>query len=384
VKRFRHNRYVQSVLAAAVIGLLTGCPRVEPSVTPTGKSASARKKSPAGGNGRVVYVPVDPSTPMNSGAAPAGGLVYAPVPMTSGAAPPSGLVYAPVPMTSGSAPPTGPVYVPAPMASVSSPPSGFVYPPPPSSAATSLPPGVVVYRPSPPGPPASKTPPAPPSGKVPAVVEMPSERVSSPPDEPPVWKLAPIKIDLPAPAFRGTPKPQAEPNVEKPLGKPRPDFLAPQGTINLALGKKVTGSDSAPSSGEYDLVTDDDKEATDFGYVKLRSGTQWIQIDLEQRATIYAVLIWHNHAEARVYRDVIVQVSDEPDFLNAKTVFNNDYDNSSGLGIGEQMGYVETSEGKLIDCRGVEGRYVRCYSNGNTHDAENHYTEVAVYGRPAR
>jgi hypothetical protein len=46
------------------------------------------------------------------------------------------------------------------------------------------------------------------------------------------------------------------------------------------------------------------------------------------------------------------------------------------------MGYVETAEGKLIDGRGVEGRYVRFYSNGSTVDAKNHYTEVEVYGIP--
>jgi hypothetical protein len=65
------------------------------------------------------------------------------------------------------------------------------------------------------------------------------------------------------------------------------------------------------------------------------------------------------------------------------TVFNNDYDNSAGLGVGEDLGYVETSEGKLIDAQGVEGRYVRLYSNGNHLDGENHYTEVEVFGKSA-
>ena len=196
-------------------------------------------------------------------------------------------------------------------------------------------------------------------------------------------KLVPIPLELPAPAFRGTPKPQKEPHVEEPLGKPRPPFLAPEGTVNLARGKPVATSDLVPPSGEVDFVTDGDKEASDFGYLELRPGTGWVQVDLGGKATVYAVILWHNHAEARVYRDVIVQVSDDPDFLVAETVFNNDYDNSSGMGIGRELGYVETSEGKLIDCRGVEGRYVRLYSKGNHVDDKNHYTEVEVYGRPA-
>ena len=201
---------------------------------------------------------------------------------------------------------------------------------------------------------------------------------------PGMGKLVAVEIKLPSPAFRGTPKPSKEPHVEPPLGKARPPFFAPEGTKNLAVGKPVAASDLAPASGELDYVTDGDKEASDFGYLGLRSGTEWVQIDLQERANIYAVLIWHNHAEARVYRDVIVRVSDDPDFLEAVTVFNNDYDNSSGMGIGPELGYVETSEGKLIGGRGAQGRYVRLYSRGNHMDDKNHYTEVEVYGKPLK
>ncbi len=193
-------------------------------------------------------------------------------------------------------------------------------------------------------------------------------------------KLAPIPLVLPAPAFRGTPVPLKEPNVEKPLGKPRPPFLAPEGTRNLALGKPVRSSDPAPTAGEVDYVTDGQKEASDFAILELRPGSEWVQIDLGQRATLYAILLWHNHAEARVYRDVIVQVSDDPDFLVAETIFNNDHDNTTGLGAGADKGYVETSEGRLIDVRGVQGRYVRLWSRGNHIDDKNHYTEVEVFG----
>jgi hypothetical protein len=229
----------------------------------------------------------------------------------------------------------------------------------------------------------------PPSVTVPPLaVPEPAKQAAAPqqPAAPPqarLGKMAPIALELPAPAFRGTPKPLNEPNMEEPLGKPRPAFFAPEGTVNLARGKPVSASDPMPGAGELDFVTDGDKEASDFGYLELRPGTEWVQIDLGQKATIYAVVIWHNHAEARVYRDVIVQVSDDPDFLDAQTVFNNDYDNSSGLGIGTDKGYVETSEGKLIDAKGVEGRYVRLYSRGNHMDDKNHYTEVEVFGKPA-
>ena len=78
-------------------------------------------------------------------------------------------------------------------------------------------------------------------------------------------------------------------------------------------------------------------------------------------------------------------MADDPDFItNVQTVFNNDIDNSSGIGAGRDMHYVETSEGKLIDAKGVQGSYVRCYSNGNTNNDLNHYIEVAIYGKPLK
>jgi hypothetical protein len=194
--------------------------------------------------------------------------------------------------------------------------------------------------------------------------------------------MLPIEFELPAPVFQGTPRPASEPNLEPPREGPRAPFWAPAGTVNLALGKPVACSDPAPASGEIDFVTDGRKEAFDFGHLEMRPGTQWVQIDLQQDATVYALLVWHRHTEARVYHDVIVQLSDDPDFLDAETVFNNDCDNSSGMAIGSDLNYVETCEGKLIDCRGLRCRYVRLYSNGNHIDASNDYTEVEVYGRP--
>jgi hypothetical protein len=195
----------------------------------------------------------------------------------------------------------------------------------------------------------------------------------------------PVEIELPRPMFVGTPTDIRVANLEKPLGKPRPPFLAPPGAKNLASGKPVTSSDEEPIIGEIAMITDGDKEAADGSYVELGPFVQHVTIDLGAQCNIYAVLVWHYHKEARVYSDVIVRVADDPDFItNAKTVFNNDMDNSAGLGVGKDMHYVETNEGKLIDVlsQGVKARYVRLYSNGNTSNDLNHYIEVAVYGKP--
>jgi hypothetical protein len=196
--------------------------------------------------------------------------------------------------------------------------------------------------------------------------------------------LVPIPIQLPKAKFEGTPKPTQVPNLEKPLGKARPPFYAPVGTVNVAFQKPVSASDEEPTMGEIEMITDGDKEALDGSYLELGPFLQYITIDLEQECEIYAILLWHFHKYAVVYFDVVVQISNEPDFItDVTTVFNNDIDHSAGQGVGTNMHYVETNEGKLIDCMGTRGRYVRLYSNGNTADDLNHYIEVEVFGRPA-
>jgi hypothetical protein len=197
--------------------------------------------------------------------------------------------------------------------------------------------------------------------------------------------LVAVEIKLPKPMFVGTPQDTKVANLEKPLGKARPPFLAPEGTKNVALGKPVASSDEEPIIGEIDYITDGDKEAADGSYVELGPFVQHVTIDLEAMQEIYAIVVWHYHKQARVYFDVIVQVADDPDFItNVKTLFNNDIDNSAGLGVGTDMHYTETNEGRLIDvlAKGIKARYVRLYSRGNTSNDLNHYTEVAVYGKP--
>ena len=197
-------------------------------------------------------------------------------------------------------------------------------------------------------------------------------------------KWVPIDIKLPKPVFLDTPQNISVPNLEKPLGMPRPPCLAPIGTTNVAFGKLASSSDDQPFIGEIELITDGDKEAADGSYVELGPYTQYVTIDLQALHEIYAIMVWHYHKQPHVYFDVVVQVADDADFItNVRTLFNNDIDNSAGLGVGKDMHYIETYEGKLIDANGVKARYVRLYSNGNAVNDLNHYIEVEVYGKPA-
>jgi len=77
-------------------------------------------------------------------------------------------------------------------------------------------------------------------------------------------------------------------------------------------------------------------------------------------------------------------VADDADFItNVRTIYSNDQDNSSGMGVGKGRPYIDTNLGKLFDAKGVKGRYVRVYSRGNTANDLNHYIEVEVFGKPA-
>ncbi|HWI56686.1 MAG TPA: hypothetical protein VNZ22_05635 [Bacillota bacterium] len=199
-------------------------------------------------------------------------------------------------------------------------------------------------------------------------------------------EMVPLTIKLPAPAFKGTPKDIQLSSYVEPLSeKPRPLMMVPAGLKNLVPGCKVTTSDKNATAEMLAKLTDGDKEASDQSIFYLRKGTQWVQFDLGSPQEIFAAVVWHAHNSAKVYHDVIVQVADDADFIeNVRTIYNNDQDNTSGLGVGTDREYFETHEGRLINTKGAKARFIRFYSKGSTESALNEYTEVEVYGRPAK
>jgi hypothetical protein len=196
----------------------------------------------------------------------------------------------------------------------------------------------------------------------------------------------PLETEIPEEVLAGTPPDVLVflfPELQKPPEK-KHEMMVPAGTVNLALDKKVTSSDSNPVLGELSFVTDGNKEGSEDTYVELGPLLQWVQIDLEKPAEIYAIYIWHYFREARGYQDVIVQVADDAEFTkNVQTLYSNDQDNSAKMGIGKARPYIDTNFGHLVDAKGVQARYVRLYSSGNTANDLNHYVEVEVHGKPA-
>lgn len=190
----------------------------------------------------------------------------------------------------------------------------------------------------------------------------------------------PLTTEIPPELIEGTPQPVKVDNLDAELTS-APTLIVPEGTTLLSAGKPVTGSDDFPIIGELAYITDGDKEAGEGYFVELLDGPQWIQIDLGAPAELSAIWFWHYHSQKRAYHDVIVQVSNDPEFESGvKTLFNNDYDNSTELGAGSDKPYIENRFGKLVNAKGTKAQYVRLYSNGNTANDMNHYIEVEVFG----
>lgn len=193
-----------------------------------------------------------------------------------------------------------------------------------------------------------------------------------------------IVLELPSEELIGTPVPFTLGHLAPGGIIEAPAIEIPDGVTNIAKGKEVTSSDDFPLSGELEFVTDGNKGASEEFRLELGPDPQWVQIDLGEKSEVYGIAVWHFHSQKRAYHDVVIQISDDPEFMTGvTTVFNNDHDNSSGLGKGGDYAYTETNSGLLVDAKKALGRYVRLYSNGNTTDKLNHYIEVEVFGKKA-
>ena len=160
----------------------------------------------------------------------------------------------------------------------------------------------------------------------------------------------------------------------------------PHGSINVAANKTVSASDKYPIMGELSFLTDTNKSGEDKTILEIMPGKQWIQIDLGETCEVYAIAMWRHIRTwgPKVYHDVVILLSDDAQCTkNPRTIFNNDHDNSIGMGKGTDSEYQEDYGGKVITCfkgdkHGRRCRYVRIWSNGE----DNKFFEVEVIGRP--
>jgi hypothetical protein len=195
----------------------------------------------------------------------------------------------------------------------------------------------------------------------------------------------PLALKLPMHTLKGTPEDlPSGPNIEPPSDKAPPPIQVPKGVKNVALGKPVTSS-VPPFLGDLKQITDGKKEPNDDDAVEFKKGAQWVQVDLGQSFAIHAIVMWHDHRYVQAMHDVILQVSDDPEFKSGvTTLYNNDTDNSSGLGVGTDREYFEMQFGRVAPGKGVKARYVRGYTKGSNQSALNCWEEIEVYALPAQ
>ena len=201
-------------------------------------------------------------------------------------------------------------------------------------------------------------------------------------------RRVPLRIDIPKPSsvvYHPQQHMKAK-DVEWPAHPDEARLSVPPGTENGGRGMPVAcDRDVEPWSGSLDQVTDGEKGGAEGTFVELTPSARWIQIDLRGSTPVFAVMMWHTTSYDRAYGDVVVQLSDDPEFKDGvTTIFNNDADDSLGLGKGADREYVETVNGRLVDAGGVRARYVRLYGNGcrGCGDDKTYWTEVEVHGTP--
>ena len=167
-------------------------------------------------------------------------------------------------------------------------------------------------------------------------------------------------------------------------GKKRPPFMVVPGLENLALYKLVTVSDE-PAVGEPEQITDGIITSGKFDFVE---GPSWVQVDLGEPAEIHAVVLWHFYKNPVIFNDVIVRVSNDVNFSrDVIMLFNNDHDNSAGMGKGTDTAYISRWWAEIVDARDADltpttARYVRVNTGLSVSGKLPGYVEVAVYGKP--
>jgi len=197
--------------------------------------------------------------------------------------------------------------------------------------------------------------------------------------------VEPLKLKFPAHTPKGTPEDLPKGSNVEPISDKAPKPLdVPKGVVNVAAGKPATSS-VTPFLGDLKQLTDGEKEPFDEQAIEMKKGLQWVQVDLGQSYEIHAVVMWHDHRYVQSFRDVVLQVSDDPEFkTGVTTLYNNDFDNSSGLGVGTDREYFELEFGRAVPAKGVKARYVRGYTKGSTLSALNAWQEIEVYALPAK
>ena len=160
--------------------------------------------------------------------------------------------------------------------------------------------------------------------------------------------------------------------------------MAPSSKVSAVETESLAGGKLSMASAAFlnpSYATDGIMSTSNYTDSYPAVGRQWVQIDLGASRNINNIKLWHYFGDTRAYHDVIVMISNDSNFAAGSytIVYNNDKDNSSGLGTGTDNEYSESSAGKNIAFTAANARYVRLYSNGSNVNNCNHYSEIQVF-----
>lgn len=179
------------------------------------------------------------------------------------------------------------------------------------------------------------------------------------------------------------------------FGPPLPAAAAAPVEVNVARGiTDVTTNGIAARNGKrLSTVTDGNRSASEYALIATESTAKYIQLNLGEPHSITKVNILndYNPEAPRTGKDLIVQLSNDPTFATGvTTIYNNDADNSAGLGAGTDAEYAEppTGAGLTVTLGSpAAAQYVRYWANGHTRTQTNAYNamntpvEVEVYAQ---
>jgi|GEM_PF-3600447 len=152
-------------------------------------------------------------------------------------------------------------------------------------------------------------------------------------------------------------------------------------TYNAAAGKTgITTNGTIANGAPLSYLTDGDRHNQSYVLIALDGSPRWVQVDLGKEVPIVELNLVNDYSTSRTGRDIIMQLSNDPSFATGvTTVFNNDADNSSGLGIGTDAEYLEPSDGSgktVTLSEPVLAQYVRVWSYGHLRTGETDYRPV--------
>ncbi|TLS50664.1 hypothetical protein FE782_18335 [Paenibacillus antri] len=165
--------------------------------------------------------------------------------------------------------------------------------------------------------------------------------------------------------------------------------------VNVARGvADVTTNGIATQNGKrLSILTDGVRTTSEYALISTSSGAKYVQVNLGEPHSITKVNLLndYNPDSPRIGKDIVVQLSNDPTFATGvTTVYNNDTDNSAGLGAGSDPEYTEPSSGAGLTVTlgaPITAQYVRYWANGHTrtqtsaYNAVNTPVEVEVYAR---